>query len=247
MIMATVIHLHDTRRPVHNTAQPSPSTTTPVKDSSHNAASERKEQVQERLWSEMMDGGWVRDLRLLDRFRLSEHTPPAHVELNIPDFVEKEDELYAPLVEYFNTLASTSSLHFVDTSAYYPRQSRKYSHPSHQLPVDNRDNEKSELRPDILGMHKEDTQAFLDSRENGRDTWLYWKLVKVFCEVKPGHTPAEWLAGREQAAMYARQVCLEILSLNRLIGCFTGFSKSPWPKICLWYCMVPSNVRGVAV
>ena len=208
--MATVFELHHEHEPIHVTA-PSfslVSSSTPVKSTSHNAPSEKKEDVAELLWSEMKNGGWVQDNRVLDRFK---HMPPADAtnrRVGIPQTVTKEEELYQPLVDYVNALTARSTLRFINSSTYYPKQSPQHSaSTSNDLASENEQTKESRLRPDLLGLSSDDAESFETSVKNpDSDTRLYWMLVELFWEVKKTSTASDWLVAREQSATYARQV-----------------------------------------
>lgn len=139
----------------------------------------------------MEHGGWVKDPHLIHRFTQSK--PTSQPKSTIPKSVKTGTRLYGPIVKLFNALAVKSILSFVDTSGNYPQQSQHSSHLKNWLPVSNESDAlgTSELCPDILGMHKHDIDAFLGAREDRNDTWLYWKLVRMFCKVKLGFLPGD--------------------------------------------------------
>jgi hypothetical protein len=192
--MAKIIELHSTVVPFHYFAPPLIRTSTFVKNSSLNPLPEKKEPV-ERLWKEMEGGGWVKDTHLIDLF--PQPNPTFKGESSVPKSVKIVAQLCQPLVKCFNVLAAkNSSLAFVDLSMIYPRKSHDSSHVNNQ-PISNLGNNDNtlELRPGILGMHKCDVNALLEARQESGNVWLYWKLVRVFCEVKISHSPADWMEG----------------------------------------------------
>ena len=185
-VMATVFEVHKEHEPIYITA-PSfslVSSSTPVKNTSHNARSEKKEEVAELLWSEMRNGGWVKDNRVLDRFKSSPTPDTISCRSDIPQTVAKEEELYRPLVDYVNTLIQSSTLQFINSSRYDPKQSRDDSKSTNiESESAKEDIKQSQLRPDLLGMLSADAESFVASvKKTDGNTWLYWMLVRIVWE-----------------------------------------------------------------
>ena len=207
--MAELLHISNNTEPSRlNTTH-----TTPVKASSHNSASEKRDSVENLLLIEMAKGGWVKDDGILTQFT-AEHPDQTYIGKSItqiltPPPVQKESVLYGPLCYIFQCISEKDGdFQWLNTSGYIPQGSYRNT---------DRNDNKSEIRPDLIALNKADHILFEESTlENKERKELFWDSVLSFCEIKPKDTEGEWLKARKQSALYARQVCT-LLEINCIV------------------------------